>query len=143
MGGYAAGDVARNIPIHSFYNHFTSDLPSEDLTEVLHESIQQANNSISETLRDIAALKWMGCTLVAVVLEDKSIRWISVGDIHLYLIRNNEIKKQNADHSYRGFLDRMGSKGTPVKAEAGLSHNMLMNALTGEDIAEIECPETR
>ena len=142
MGGHAAGNVASNMAVQTFNKHVTSNFPSDDLAEVLRESVQQANNSIAETVRETAALKGMDCTLVSVVLEDKFIRWVSVGDSHLYLIRNNEMKKKNADHSYGGFLDRMADEGTPVEAEAGSSHNMLMSALTGEDIAEIDCPET-
>ncbi|MDA0824712.1 MAG: SUMF1/EgtB/PvdO family nonheme iron enzyme [Proteobacteria bacterium] len=93
-------------------------------------------------MRETAALKGMGCTLVAAVLDKSGIRWVSVGDSHLYLIRKNELSKKNADHSYGGFLDRMAAEGTPVDPEAGFSRNMLMSALTGEDIAEVDCPET-
>ena len=142
MGGHAAGNVASNMAVQTFNKHITSNFPSENLSEVLRESVQQANNSISETVRETAALKGMGCTLVAAVMEEKFIRWVSVGDSHLYLIRKGEVKKKNADHSYGGFLDRMAAEGTPVEAEAGFSRNMLMSALTGEDIAEIDCPET-
>ena len=142
MGGHAAGNVASNMAVQTFNKHITSNFPNDDLPEVLRESVQQANNSITETVRETAALKGMGCTLVAAVLEGNSVRWVSVGDSHLYLIRAEEIKKKNADHSYGGFLDRMAAEGTPVEPEAGFSRNMLMSALTGEEIAEIDCPET-
>jgi len=142
MGGHAAGNVASNMAVQTFNKHVTSNFPNENLAEILRESVTQANNSISETVRETAALKGMGCTLVAAVLEDRFIRWVSVGDSHLYLIRNGELTKKNADHSYGGFLDRMAAEGTPVEAEAGFSRNMLMSALTGEDIAEVDCPET-
>lgn len=141
MGGHAAGNVASNMAVQTFNKHVTSNFPNENLSEILRESVEQANNSISETVRETAALKGMGCTLVAAVLEDRFIRWVSVGDSHLYRIRNGDLAKKNADHSYGGFLDRMAAEGTPVEAEAGFSRNMLMSALTGEDIAEIDCPD--
>ncbi len=72
----------------------------------------------------------------------RQLRWVSVGDSHLYLLRNGTLSKKNADHSYGGFLDRMAEAGTPVEAETGFSRNMLMSALTGDDIAEIDCPES-
>jgi serine/threonine protein phosphatase PrpC len=142
MGGHAAGNVASNMAVQTFNKHITSNFPSETLSDVLRESVVQANSSISETVRETAALKGMGCTLVAAVMENKFIRWVSVGDSHLYLIRKNELNKKNADHSYGGFLDRMAAEGTPVEPETGFSRNMLMSALTGQDIAEIDCPET-
>lgn len=142
MGGHAAGNVASNMAVQAFNKHITANYPNDRLHETLHESVLQANNSISETVRETPALKGMGCTLVCSILEDKYLRWVSVGDSHLYVIRDKELKKKNADHSYGGFLDRMAVEGTPIEAEEGFSRNMLMSALTGEEIADIDCPET-
>jgi formylglycine-generating enzyme required for sulfatase activity/serine/threonine protein phosphatase PrpC len=140
MGGHAAGNVASNMAVQTFNKHVTAHYPANDLPAVLREAVLQANHSISETVRETAALKGMGCTLVAAVFEGASMRWVSVGDSHLYLVRNGELSKRNADHSYGGFLDRMAAEGTPVEPEGGFSRNMLMSALTGDDIADIDCP---
>ena len=140
MGGHAAGNVASNMAVQTFNKHITSNFPSDRMDEVLRESVYQANSSIAETVHETAALKGMGCTLVAIVLAGEHVNWVSVGDSHLYLIRNGEITKKNADHSYGGFLDRMEAEGTPVEPETGFSRNMLMSALTGEEIADIDCP---
>ena len=94
MGGHAAGNVASNMAVQTFNKHVTSNFPNENLAEVLRESVKQANGSISETVRETAALKGMGCTLVAAVMENKSIRWVSVGDNHLYLIRKARTNKE-------------------------------------------------
>ncbi len=141
MGGHAAGNVASNMAVQTFNRHTSSNFPNDNLSNVLYEAVLQANGSITATVAETAALKGMGCTLVACVLERDKLRWVSVGDSHLYLLRNGELTKKNADHSYGGFLDRMAEAGTPVEAEEGFSRNMLMSALTGEDIAEIDCPE--
>src|SRR3990170_2375012 len=74
------------------------------------------------------------------LLQGNNIWWASVGDSHLYLVRNRELNKINADHSYGGFLDAMSKAGTPVEPEPGLARNMLMSAITGVDIADIDCP---
>ena len=141
MGGHAAGNVASNMAVQTFNRHISKSFPNDDISNVLYEAVLQANGSITATVAETAALKGMGCTLVACVLEQASnLRWVSVGDSHLYLIRSGELSKKNADHSYGGFLDRMAEAGTPMEPEAGFSRNMLMSALTGEDIAEIDCP---
>ena len=67
MGGHAAGNVASNTAVRTFNKHITSNFPSETLSDVLRESVVQANSSISETVHETAALKGMGCTLVAAV----------------------------------------------------------------------------
>lgn len=142
MGGHAAGNVASNMAVQTFNRHISKNFPNENISNVLYEAVLQANGSITATVSETAALKGMGCTLVACVLERGQLRWVSVGDSHLYLLRDGDLQKKNADHSYGGFLDRMAEAGTPVEAEAGFSRNMLMSALTGDDIAEIDCPET-
>ena len=141
MGGHAAGNVASNMAVQTFNKFITARYPSEDLARTMREAVRQANLSITETVRETVALKGMGCTLVAALVDEETLRWISVGDSHLYLARDGELKKLNADHSYGGFLDRMAAAGKPVEPEPGFSRNMLMSALTGEDIAEVDCPE--
>ncbi len=140
MGGHAAGNVASNMAVQSFNKYFSAHYDKQDVHEVLAECVKQANNAIAETVRETAALKGMGCTLVAAYFKDDRMWWASVGDSHLYLLRDGELSKINADHSYGAFLDRMEAAGNPVEAEAGFARNMLMSALTGDEIAETDCP---
>jgi formylglycine-generating enzyme required for sulfatase activity/serine/threonine protein phosphatase PrpC len=141
MGGHAAGNVASNMAVQAFNKHVSANYPTENLSEVLRECVQQANKSIKETVAETPALAGMGCTMVAAILEKNKMTWASVGDSHVYLIRNKELTKKNDDHSYGGFLDRMTAAGTPVEAEEGLSRNMLMSAIMGEDVNEIDVPD--
>ncbi len=138
MGGHAAGNVASNMAVQAFNKHVSANYPTDAVAEILEQSVIKANNSITETVAETPALQGMGCTMVAAILEDGKITWASVGDSHLYLVRNKELTKKNADHSYGGFLDRMEAEGTPVEPEPGLSRNMLMSAITGDDINEID-----
>jgi len=138
MGGHAAGNVASNMAVQAFNKHISANYPAEDIAEVLEQATVKANNSIKETVTETPALSGMGCTMVVALLEKGKLWWVSVGDSHCYLVRNRELIKKNADHSYGGFLDRMEAEGTPVDAEPGLSRNMLMSAITGEDINEID-----
>jgi formylglycine-generating enzyme required for sulfatase activity/serine/threonine protein phosphatase PrpC len=140
MGGHAAGNVASNMAVQAFNKHVSANYPSENVAEVLENAVVKANNSIKETVTETPALSGMGCTMVAAILEEGNMWWVSVGDSHCYLVRDRELTKKNADHSYGGFLDRMEAEGTPVDAEPGLSRNMLMSAVTGEDINEIDVP---
>ena len=142
MGGHAAGNVASNMAVQAFNKHVSANYPTENIADVLEQAVVKANNSIKETVKETPALSGMGCTMVAAILEEGKMWWASVGDSHCYLVRNRELTKKNADHSYGGFLDRMEAEGTPVEAEPGLSRNMLMSAVTGEDINEIDVSST-
>ena len=138
MGGHAAGNVASNMAVQAFNKHVSANYPTDNITEVLEQAVIKANNSITETVAETPALRGMGCTMVAAILEGGRIIWASVGDSHLYLVRNKELTKKNADHSYGGFLDRMKTQGTPIEPEPGLSRNMLMSAITGDEINEVD-----
>jgi formylglycine-generating enzyme required for sulfatase activity/serine/threonine protein phosphatase PrpC len=142
MGGHAAGNVASNMAVQAFNKHVSANYPTDSISDILEQAVVKANNSIKETVKETPALSGMGCTMVAAILEDGKMWWASVGDSHCYLVRNRELIKKNADHSYGGFLDRMEADGTPVEPEPGLSRNMLMSAITGEDINEIDVPST-
>ena len=142
MGGHAAGNVASNMAVQAFNKHVSANYPTEGIADILEQAVVKANNSIKETVAETPALSGMGCTMVAAILEEGQMWWASVGDSHCYLVRNRELIKKNADHSYGGFLDRMEADGTPVEPEPGLSRNMLMSAVTGDDINEIDVSET-
>jgi len=130
------------MAVQAFNKSITTAYPTDNISETLNQSVLKANSSITETVKETPALDGMGCTMVSAIIEGKNLWWVSVGDSHLYLLRNRKLTKLNADHSYGGFLDRMEAAGTPVEAEPGLSRNMLMSAITGGDIAEVDCPPT-
>jgi len=140
MGGHAAGHLASNLAVQTFNRHVTTHYAEGDIPALLHEGIAHANKVIGDTAKETSALQGMGCTLVSVVLSGSHLYYVSVGDSHIYLLRNHKLKKANADHSYGGFLDRMAALGQPVEPEPGSTTNMLLSALTGEHIYEIDCP---
>ena len=140
MGGHAAGNIASNLVVSTFNKHFTSHFGSGEVQNILREALDKANDGLRSSIKETPALDGMGCTMVTAAIARGRMWWISVGDSHLYLIRDRELHKKNEDHSYGGYLDRMKAQGMDVQAEQGLSRNMLMSAITGEEIAEIDCP---
>ena len=140
MGGHAAGNIASNLVVSTFNKTFTGKFGKQDPPGVLRGALKNANEGLKESIEETPGLDGMGCTMVTAAITKGKIYWISVGDSHLYVIRDREITKKNEDHSYGGYLDRMRSQGIDVEAEAGLSRNMLMSAMTGEEIAEVDCP---
>ncbi|MFT5393331.1 MAG: serine/threonine protein phosphatase PrpC, partial [Gammaproteobacteria bacterium] len=140
MGGHAAGNIASNLVVQTFNQTFSNSFGKQDVSGLLRDALIKANNGLSESIRETPALDGMGCTMVAAALCKGKVWWSSVGDSHLYILRDRELHKKNEDHSYGGYLDRMAAQGMDVEPEPGLSRNMLMSAMTGEDIAEIDCP---
>lgn len=141
MGGHAAGNVASNMVVATFNKSFQSDFPSKKVPESLTHALNRANQQISDSIKETPALRGMGCTMVSAYMEDNKLYWVSVGDSHLYMIRDRELIKQNADHSYGAYIDMMKDQGMDIEEQPGMSRNMLMSAMTGEDISSIDCPD--
>jgi formylglycine-generating enzyme required for sulfatase activity/serine/threonine protein phosphatase PrpC len=142
MGGHAAGNVASNMVVATFNKSFQSNFPTTDVSNVLTDALNRSNEQISASVKETPALRGMGCTMVSAYLEDDNLYWVSVGDSHLYLVRDRELIKQNADHSYGAYLDMMKEQGMEIEEQAGMSRNMLMSAMTGEEISSIDVAET-
>jgi formylglycine-generating enzyme required for sulfatase activity/serine/threonine protein phosphatase PrpC len=141
MGGHAAGNVASNMVVATFNKTFQSDFPTKDISGSLTNALNRANQQIGDSVKETPALRGMGCTMVSAYLEDNKLFWVSVGDSHLYLIRDRELIKQNADHSYGAYIDMMKEQGMEIEEQQGMSRNMLMSAMTGEEISSIDCPD--
>ena len=141
MGGHAAGNVASNMVVATFNKTFQSNFPTKKIAESLTESLNRSNDLIRASVKETPALRGMGCTMVSAYVEDDKLYWVSVGDSHLYLIRDRELTKQNADHSYGAYLDMMKEQGMEIDERDGMSRNMLMSAMTGEEISSIDVSE--
>ena len=141
MGGHAAGNVASNMVVATFNKSFQSSFPTKDVGASLTDALNRSNEQIRASVKETPALRGMGCTMVSAYLEDDNLFWVSVGDSHLYLIRDRELIKQNADHSYGAYLDMMKEQGMEIDEQAGMSRNMLMSAMTGEEISSIDVSE--
>ena len=142
MGGHAAGNVASNMVVATFNKTFQSSFPTTQISESLTDALNRSNDQIRNSVKETPALRGMGCTMVTAYLQDNKLFWVSVGDSHLYLIRDRELIKQNADHSYGAYLDMMKEQGMEIDEQAGMSRNMLMSAMTGEEISSIDVSET-
>ncbi len=88
MGGHAAGNVASHMVVATFNKSFQSDFPSKDISKSLTDALNRANQQISDSIKETPALRGMGCTMVSAYLEDNKLYWASVGDSHLYMVRD-------------------------------------------------------
>lgn len=147
MGGHAAGDVASKIVMTEVYSElkFQSTDPgvfSTHLPDILMNAAQSANDCILAHVDGSPESYGMGATLVAAVVLDKRLHWISVGDSPLYLFRGDELIQLNEDHSMAPQIDLMVAKGM-MTVEAAAHHpdrNALTSVLSGDEIPKIDCP---
>ena len=144
MGGHAAGDVASSVAVTSFCGAFEAPGMPDEPSERLMAALAAANYAIHDRVAAEPELAGMGTTLVAAVVEGRELRWASVGDSPLWLVRGGEIRRLNANHSVAGELAEQVAAGVMTAAEAATAPGraMLYSALLGEDLDLVDIPET-
>ena len=143
MGGHAAGDVASSVAVTGFCSALEAPGMPEEPNERLMAALEAANYAIHDRAIAETELTGMGTTLVAAVVEERELRWVSVGDSPLWLVRGGKIRRLNANHSVAGELSEKVAAGEMTAAEAAVAPGraMLFSALLGEHIDLVDLPE--
>ena len=143
MGGHAAGDLASRTIVSEAFAVLTLPTEGADPQAVLADAVERANARVRVHATTESGNSGMGGTIIAARVADAALHWASVGDSVLYLFRGETLTRLNADHSMAPQLDLMAANGALTHAEA-TSHpqrNCLTSALTGQPIAEMDCPD--
>jgi len=149
MGGHAAGDVASKIVVTEVFSELK--LQSGDpallearMGEVLSGAALNANTCITLYAREHPNAQGMGATLLASVLVEDRLYWISVGDSPLYLFRNGKLTRLNENHALSSQIEFLVSSGVMSRADAIQYPDQccLTSVLIGGEIAQIDCPAT-
>jgi serine/threonine protein phosphatase PrpC len=140
LGGHANGAEAAGLVIDTFRDRATSGafVLAEDRRSALLEAIEDANHRIRDASDPTDGERSMGSTAVAAVIAEGRVRWISVGDSHLFVWRRGRLAKLNADHSQAGIMIRQGF--APDDPAVLGSRSLLASALLGRTIEEMDCP---
>lgn len=132
MGGHEAGAAASRLAADTFVDTF-ADEAQLPLNIRLQEALEAANDAVGAYFGEHGG--YGGTTLVAAFVGQGLLRWISVGDSSLQLIRGGRMVRLNADHSLRGMFRDCPGGGAP----SGAAH-MLHSAVTGEAISLVDAP---
>jgi protein phosphatase len=102
-----------------------------------------ANQRIAQELNDRGdVVAGMGTTLLAVLLRGRSVRWMSVGDSPLYLLRGHDLQRLNRIHSKATELADQVRAGLITEEQARMdpARHELLSALIGDSIYEVDDP---
>ena len=147
MGGAVAGNVASAlVTTECFCQLKMKDAAIEDgsmdIPLTLRMMAEDANDRIKSRTREDDETTGMGATLLAPVIRDDRLFWISIGDSPLLLFRDGALRQLNQDHSMAPQIDMMVKMGA-MSAEVAAKHpdrNTLTSVLNGESIESIDCP---
>ena len=137
MGGHARGDVAADLATKAFLASLKKN------PFALDEALSAANRSIRDAIASDGALSGMGSTIVGAIVADAGLRWISVGDSPLMLVRGGRLFRLNADHSMREILADMVKAGRLSADDAAHDpqRSALRSAVSGSEIELIDAPD--
>ncbi len=146
MGGHAAGDTASKIVVTEMFSELklrTGDAEAfeRDIAQILRDAVRAANDCISAHVIENPDHRGMGATVVAPIIFENRLYWVSVGDSPLFLIRSGKIERLNEDHSMAPQIDMMVKTGQmdPEIAKNHPDRSSLMSVLIGSSIPKLEC----
>lgn len=145
MGGAAAGNLASKIAGESFIGYVKRQLDAfdEDLSspknipfeKLLRDGVRYANDRVIETAQTNIVYKGMGTTLVGILVIEKMLYAVNIGDSRMYAYTDGVLTKITHDHS---FVQSLIDKGviTESAAEHHPSRNLILKAVGASDIPE-------
>ncbi len=138
MGGHVSGDTASRTVVKTFVETYhCTDGPVPDR---LRACLNAANDALAEAIKENPELEGMGSTVVAAVVSQHGLDWISVGDSPLWLFRDGKLRRLNADHSMAPVLANLVAVGRMTEEEAATDpkRHALRSAVMGDEIHLID-----
>ena len=118
IGGASFGKEAAQITCETFKSSFMTKDKICDVQEALFQATRYSNTEVIAFMRRKGFRTVGGSTLIAAVIKNDMIYWISVGDSHIYLLSDTGLKQLNEDHLYANALDTAVKEGKIDKAFA-------------------------
>ncbi|NIK79496.1 protein phosphatase [Paenibacillus castaneae] len=139
MGGMAMGREAGELAVQTMLNEYRKRSAEETVPQALERALHRANQTVFELALD-HDLEWnVGTTLIAAVIQEEQLYWISAGDSRIYLYKNSELVQLTRDHNYGNRLDEYVASGTLAREEAEMhqDRHLLTSYLGIPEITEI------
>lgn len=113
MGGYSAGELASNECVRNMRMIadalYICDEPL--IRDIYLKQINDTNMRVCGISNSDGIPLGCGTTMISVVIRGDLMYYASVGDSHIYLIRNNGIILLNEEHNVLGELTRLEKEG--------------------------------
>ncbi len=135
MGGHAAGEVASRIAVHVLQRLVptltASDIDEDSVSDLLMHSLHSIDAEIAAVTEEEIEKRGMGTTFTALLVRDKHIALLHVGDSRCYRMRGSALEQLSNDHTV---IQELLDQGAISEAEAAEhpQRSMLTQALRGD-----------
>ena len=108
MGGLEGGKLISNLVTDTFNDSYKNQFNFEPASFLYHTA-ENAEIAVENYMKQTGING--GSTLVAVIVKDYQMNYVSVGDSHIYLLRNNILTLINKEHSFGALLKEKADRG--------------------------------
>ena len=116
MGGLQDGDKISSMVVLSLFQDFHNQKAGTEVSQLLLSMLANANETVNQFLGN--EIGSCGSTLVAGIIKEDKLYWISVGDSHIYLYRGGKLLLLNREHIYLNELELQVVNGEIPYTEA-------------------------
>lgn len=135
MGGAKSGNIASKLAAEVFMEEirraYRETLEPKMVNFMLETAVSLANAAVYENSLLSDDMSGMGTTLVGVLLHDRTLYTVNVGDSRAYLLSTEEVKQITRDHSLVELMIRRGEL-TPEEAKTFPGKNIITRAVGTE-----------
>jgi protein phosphatase len=134
MGGAAAGEIASSLAVDEMLRLLDRQARGKDGSKaaamplLAEEAIHAANEAIFSRSQRVDKLNGMGTTLVGLLVDERRVWVLNVGDSRCYRLRNRRLEQITLDHS---LVEEQVRLGRMTRSEALRSplRNVITRAL--------------
>ena len=142
MGGAAAGEIASSLAVDEVLRRLSDRTQTETMPDVAEQALAAANEVIFSHSERNNKLSGMGTTLVGLVVEERRVWVLNIGDSRCYRLRKSRLEQVTLDHSLVEEQVRLG-RMTHSEALRSPLRNVITRALGTQnqvtpDIFELE-----
>jgi|BioPla2DNA2_1021312.scaffolds.fasta_scaffold02513_14 serine/threonine protein phosphatase PrpC len=131
MGGYENGRLASKIVVDIFINEFEKFEKFAGVNNFFVSTLKLANRKVLDAAKGVR----MGTTLISVVIKDKKLHYLSVGDSAIILFRNHQLINLNEKHVFQTVLEQKYVSGEI--SEGQMLNNPMKKRITSYVGAEV------
>ena len=135
MGGHKAGEFASRYVVEHIVRSIKGS-KAEEAVGILSESIETANRKLKEYADAHQQMRGMGTTIVAAVIQGRTLLVANVGDSRLYIV-GDEITQVTQDHSLVQEMVRLGQMD-PQSAKNHPDKNIITRAVGVSEKVKID-----
>ena len=141
MGGAKSGNVASSLAVEVFVEEvrrcWAAGMSLEESEQMLRGAVKLANFTVYDQAQALEEFSGMGTTLVAVLIQGRTVTAVNVGDSRTYHVNMNGIRRVTVDHSLVELMVQRGEL-TPERARTYPGKNYITRAIGTEATVETD-----